>query len=36
MNAGKQFEKDVKASVLDDYTGDWKDSLTLPDGWEEK
>jgi hypothetical protein len=19
-----------------DYTGDWKDSLTLPDGWEEK
>jgi hypothetical protein len=18
------------------YTGDWKDSLTLPDGWEEK
>ena len=21
---------------LIDYTGDWKDSLTLPDGWEEK
>ena len=21
---------------LVDYTGDWKDSLTLPDGWEEK
>ena len=20
---------------LIDYTGDWKDSLTLPDGWEE-
>jgi hypothetical protein len=19
-----------------DFTGDWKDSLTLPDGWEEK
>ena len=19
-----------------DYSGDWKDSLTLPDGWEEK
>jgi hypothetical protein len=21
---------------LIDYSGDWKDSLTLPDGWEEK
>ncbi len=21
---------------LVDFTGDWKDSLTLPDGWEEK
>jgi hypothetical protein len=21
---------------LFDYTGDWKDSLTMPDGWEEK
>jgi hypothetical protein len=21
---------------LVDYSGDWKDSLTLPDGWEEK
>ena len=21
---------------LIDYNGDWKDSLTLPDGWEEK
>jgi len=20
---------------LIDYTGDWKDSLTFPDGWEE-
>lgn len=26
----------VLASDCWDYTGDWKDSLTLPDGWEDK
>ena len=26
----------VLASDCWDYTGDWKDSLTLPDGWEEE
>ena len=24
----------VPYGLLDGYTGDWKDSLTLPDGWE--
>jgi len=23
-------------SLLIDYSGDWEDSLTLPDGWEEE
>ena len=26
----------VPYGLLDGYTGDWKDSLTLPDGWEKK
>ncbi len=26
----------VLASDCWDYTGDWEDSLTMPDGWEEK
>jgi hypothetical protein len=32
----EMYEYDVIPSILIDFTGDWKDSLTLPDGWEEK
>ena len=30
----EMYEYDVIPSILIDFTGDWKDSLTLPDGWE--
>ena len=29
------YDKYLPKNIFD-YTGDWKDSLTLPDGWEEK
>lgn len=28
------YDKYLPKNIFD-YTGDWKDSLTLPDGWEE-
>ena len=31
----EMYEYDVIPSILIDFTGDWKDSLTLPDGWEQ-
>ena len=30
----EMYEYDVIPSILIDFTGDWKESLTLPDGWE--
>ena len=29
------YDKYLPKNIFD-YTGDWKDSFTLPDGWEEK
>ena len=29
------FGEELPKNLID-YTGDWKDSLTMPDGWEEK
>lgn len=29
------FGEELPKNLID-YTGNWKDSLTLPDGWEEK
>ena len=29
------YDKYLPKNLID-YSGDWKDSLTLPDGWEEK
>ena len=29
------YDKYLPKNIFD-YTGDWKDSLTLPDGWETK